>query len=134
MISIDLSSTVVVFDLDDTLYSEIDYYKSGLNEIIFIIDHIYGKKTADKIRNYEFSFDKKDVLQEIVFVLNLPMEVKESLLWMYRLHSPKIALSESISCVLSDLEKTCNPDRWKIDQSTTKNKFFEIKSFAVVYI
>ena len=107
MISIDLSSTVVVFDLDDTLYSEIDYHQSGLNEIIIEIDHIYGKNAADRFRNYEFSKSKKDVLQEIVYVLDLPIEVKESLLWMYRLHPPKIALSESNSCVLAELEISC---------------------------
>ena len=107
MTLIDISDTVIVFDLDDTLYAEIDYHQSGINEIIVSLGLIYGRSCEDELRKYTFKAGESNFLGEMVSVLNLPIAVKESLLWIYRLHSPKIALSESVANTLKNLEISC---------------------------
>ena len=107
MTSIDLSNTVVVFDLDDTIYSENDYFLSGVNEILMTISLIYGDLAASKLLNYDFERNREKFLQDIVSILDLPLITMESLLWIYRLHTPKIALSQSVAGVISKLELCC---------------------------
>jgi len=85
---LDLKDSVVVFDLDDTLYLEKDYQSSGYR---FIRDRVLD------LYQYDVShiIEKKgiDVLKSICRELNLPESSKESLLWLYRLHSPDIKLA-----------------------------------------
>lgn len=95
--------TVVVLDLDDTLYAEVDYQESGIEEVCRWVNSVYG-----------VSIERKDVIQsdatqndwlaEICRLAGLQQSVKESLLWVYRLHEPKICLSEKNKIFIKRLE------------------------------
>ncbi|MEZ9511775.1 HAD family hydrolase [Vibrio breoganii] len=98
-----LSDTTVVFDLDDTLYQEVDYQTSGYNSIIELCNSLYGIN-VDATVNQAIKA-KADVLEAITKELGLPNSVKESLLWQYRLHSPQISLLESIKVKLDFIKK-----------------------------
>ena len=83
-----LSNIVVVFDLDDTLYYELDYQESGYNAVIDLVSEVYE---CDKDRLHDLTKDGGDVLQRICDFIGVP-SAKESLLWTYRLHKPDIRL------------------------------------------
>lgn len=93
---------VIVFDLDDTLYKEIDYLKSAYHEIAdWFRDHygIYGL-WGEMLRYYG---EKKDVFQEIIDFYKRPVD-KEFLLEMYRAHQPDIQLDDDTRFALDDLK------------------------------
>jgi len=83
-----LSNIVVVFDLDDTLYYELDYQESGYNAVIDLVSEVYE---CDKDRLHDLTKDGGDVLQRICDFIGVP-SAKESLLWSYRLHKPDIRI------------------------------------------
>lgn len=97
-----LSETTVVFDLDDTIYSERDYQLSGYKSIIESCNLLYDVDITDTV--YSAINSNGDVLDEIVKQLGLSNNSKDSLLWLYRLHFPKISLSESTKLTLDFIQ------------------------------
>ena len=99
-----LNKWVIVFDLDDTLYSERDYFFSGINAVEEYITRIYKIQFNQKILKAH-----KDGISDLwswaCKELNLPNEVKETFLWIYRLHNPHILLNEKISSLFSIIKK-----------------------------
>ena len=102
----DLSKTVVVLDLDDTLYTEADYHESGMREVCAWVDALYGKLVAPELAVLLKS-GEPDLLGAIARVADLPMSVKDSLLWVYRLHAPIIELSDAIKDSIQTFEELC---------------------------
>lgn len=95
-----LVSCVVVFDLDDTLYLEKDYQASGFKSVIDLLCSLYPVRRQE----LEKIADKGgDVIGGFVDEVGYP-SIKESLLWHYRLHSPKIRLSDDVKNLLNLLE------------------------------
>lgn len=98
-----LEKYVVVFDLDDTLFPEIDYQKSGYE---------YLKLTLSKQFNTNINIDinkiikdkKHDFLRLLCERIRVPFSVKKSLLWQYRLHYPNINLRDDIKNLIQILE------------------------------
>lgn len=88
---LDLAHTVVVFDLDDTLYPEADYVKSGIR---YVCGRLRGLCGADVYPLVEADIREGcgDWLAAACGHAGLPASAKESLLWMYRLHAPDIRL------------------------------------------
>ena len=101
---LDISQSVVVFDLDDTLYKEADYQASGYKSVCEFVESLYGKHLAEKLEELRKS-QGKDFLGEVCAGAGLPSSAKESLLWIYRLHAPTIALSPDVASALKKLEK-----------------------------
>lgn len=95
--------TVVVLDLDDTLYEEADYHASGLAEVCHWIGSLYGIPVSAKLNELRES-GETDLLAGLCHLAELPLSVKESLLWIYRLHKPKISLTDEVSDFLRNLE------------------------------
>jgi putative hydrolase of the HAD superfamily len=91
---------VVVFDLDDTLYSEYDYQISGIKAVAREIIHLYGRDVQKELLNWHGQ-GERDVLGRVCQLLMLPEEVKDSLIWVYRLHNPDIELD----CVTAQVFK-----------------------------
>ncbi|PSU75670.1 2-haloalkanoic acid dehalogenase [Photobacterium phosphoreum] len=96
-------NSVWVFDLDDTLYKERDYQISGYDFIASLIKQIYQQDVNPIIK--QAIKDKKDVLQSICNYLNLPLSVKDSLLWQYRNHIPKLMLDDETKNTLFHIKK-----------------------------
>lgn len=99
--------TVVVFDLDDTLYPEIDYQTSGYLEVSRWIEEIVGVSFVRDIEMLRAN-NVPDILGALCELAGLPLSTKESLLWIYRLHRPAIRLSASVSQFLQKIRKNCS--------------------------
>ncbi len=79
---------VIVFDLDDTLYNEIDFVKSGFNEI----SKFLGDKKYFYFMWSEFCQNGSGKIFDSLiknFNLNIPLQ---KLIEIYRFHKPKIKL------------------------------------------
>lgn len=98
------SDTVFVLDLDDTLYPEIDYQTSGYLEVCRWLEEISGISLAQDLLSLR-ERNEHDVLGALCELAALPLGIKESLLWMYRLHVPKISLSASVTAFLQILRE-----------------------------
>lgn len=102
---------VICFDLDDTLYKEIDYLKSAYREIV---KYAAGQCTgcSDSVNNlaikaYNRMFDAyregQNAFEELNKFLGLELPISDYL-YIYRNHKPKIALSEDIVRTLEALK------------------------------
>ena len=88
------TNKVVVFDLDDTLYNEVDFLKSAYKEIsIKIVDDINVSNEVVYGDMLEYYYNKKNVFEEILLKYNSCLNLPE-LLNLYRNHKPQINLSE----------------------------------------
>ena len=81
---------VVVFDLDDTLYKEIDYLCSAYREIAVYLETAFSLPCVYDwmLEQYE---QKKDVFGDLIRTFHLSL-TKERLLSMYHNHIPDISL------------------------------------------
>ena len=95
-----LPNCVVVFDLDDTLYSEKDFQSSGFRALIELLSNLYkvDRKSLEKI-----VVKGGDVLQGFADEVG-DHSIKESLLWFYRLHTPDISLHSGVKSLFELLE------------------------------
>jgi putative hydrolase of the HAD superfamily len=101
----DLKNTVVVFDLDDTLYPEADYVESGVRFICNKIQALYGLDIYGTVSMALEQDPKVDWLALACELTKLPSTAKESFLWMYRLHIPDIALSAPCQQALQTIRR-----------------------------
>src|SRR5438045_223914 len=83
-----------VFDLDDTLYPEIDYLKSAYKQIAKELEVTTGKNIYDKMLKLYHS--KKNAFEWIIATYSPSNSniTKEYLLQLYRIHQPTISLSK----------------------------------------
>lgn len=96
---------VVVFDLDDTLYKEMDYLKSAYHEIADYVE----KESS----NYDV-YDKmiawweagENVFGNLISSCHLDVTVND-LLDIYRKHQPQICLDETTRSIINQLLQTC---------------------------
>jgi putative hydrolase of the HAD superfamily len=97
---ISLAETVVVLDLDDTLYPEADYQDSGLRAVCGLVAKLYGKAPSAE---QALARRPDDPLGAICEIAEVPDSVKSSLLWMYRLHTPDISLAPRVAAAIYEL-------------------------------
>ena len=103
---------VVCFDLDDTLYKEIDYLKSAFQEIAeYAAAHREG--CSDSVRMLSIKAYKR-MLDSYQYGLNAFTELNRFLgvglpisdyLYIYRNHKPKITLSKDVTNTLDALKR-----------------------------
>ncbi len=92
---------VIVFDLDDTLYSEKDYVRSGYQAIY----RGYGRiKDLDKKLWTAFEAKKPAIDQVLKDEGYYSEELKQRLLEIYRSHLPNISLYAGVEKMLVDLK------------------------------
>lgn len=96
---------VVVLDLDDTLYNEVEYVLSGIAAVTAQINGIYNSALSTELAD-AYLDGNSDVWGLACSLLGLPTQTKESFLWMYRLHAPTIALSPQVVGWLDRLRQT----------------------------
>jgi putative hydrolase of the HAD superfamily len=98
-------STVIVFDLDDTLYKEIDYVKSGIEAVLQLLSatNILSQSDVDTFaKNVDL---KSGVIDQLCHQFDFDAKLKETLIWCYRLHVPLIKLETETSAVLAWAEE-----------------------------
>ncbi len=95
-----MNSKVFVFDLDDTLYKEIDFLKSGYKRISLLLEN----KNCDYLANQMFSWFKAgdDVFEKLMIKYDV---TKELLLNTYRYHFPDISIENDVILLLNVLRK-----------------------------
>ena len=97
----------IVFDLDDTLYPEISYVKSGFCEVGKEIERRFGIADAsDKLWQY-FSVDKNDVYGRVLSDSGVRFDKSDiaDLVEIYRTHNPKIELFDDTEKALISLRE-----------------------------
>ncbi len=102
-----MSIKLVIFDLDDTLYPEIEFVMSGFREVSKII-----AKDFKISCNYIFKMLKNEYKKDRKFVFNRVIEEFESydvdyvkkLVDIYRTHKPKINLYDDVNKILPILK------------------------------
>jgi putative hydrolase of the HAD superfamily len=96
---------VFVFDLDDTLYKEVDYLKSAFREIASFLEFNYG---LSEVYNKLFYYwqNGENAFENVIKEGHLPLHV-EDLLKMYRAHRPQITLGKDTRQVLDQLHQEC---------------------------
>ena len=102
---------VIIFDLDDTLYDEVDYCKSGLYAAAgFLAETIEDLAVDDIFNAFWEQFCKGNQTQTFNFAIeklgfSYNDELIEELIKSYREHKPKIKLPEDSLAVLKQLRK-----------------------------
>lgn len=101
-----MKSKTVIFDLDDTLYNEVDYLLSAYKEIsYFLSTHINNEKKSEDI--YDFMCDAyqkgSDVFTATLHHLEINNLTNDDLLRIYRNHIPLINLSSETISLLDNL-------------------------------
>ena len=102
---------VICFDLDDTLYKEIDYLKSAYREIAeYAAGHCEGCSDCVgilAIKAYNRMLDAyregMNAFEELNKFLGLELPISD-FLYIYRTHKPKIALTEYVEQTLDALK------------------------------
>lgn len=96
---------VVVFDLDDTLYKEIDFLKSGYRKVAELVAKRFG---YDAVAIYDQLLSWYDEGENAFACLNETYAIDnpiEDYLNVYRYHHPSITLSQDVKDVLTALKK-----------------------------
>ena len=86
------NNSVLVLDLDDTLYKESDYVLSGINHIAKLLKKTTQQDIKERLLRFHQSNPQGDFLEIACQLTALPSSSKESLLWAYRNHYPAISL------------------------------------------
>jgi putative hydrolase of the HAD superfamily len=81
----------VVFDLDDTLYPERDYVRSGFDYLGRLVERLYHTPFQQPLREAEQS-GCRDPLAQALQAAGLPASLKEHLILAYRYHQPSLTL------------------------------------------
>ena len=90
----------VIFDLDDTLYPEIEYVKSGFEIVANYLVSKYGFKKKDLIKRMLTILDKQgrgrifNILLEDLGIYSQDMVML--LVYLYRSHNPTIGLFKDV--------------------------------------
>jgi len=95
---------VVVFDLDDTLYNEIDYLKSAFHEIAEFVETEYCISGVYAFMKQTYR-QEKNVFEAINQKYSLDIPVSKYLS-IYRNHIPNIQLDNTTKNVLETLQKS----------------------------
>lgn len=89
MKTINPETAVIVFDLDDTLYSEYEYKLSGIRAVVDTIVALYPDWNSDDLWR-SIDPDGKDWLDRLCHHCGFNESEKQVLLWQYRLHRPTL--------------------------------------------
>ncbi len=96
------SNSVLVFDLDDTLYKEIEFLKSAFLEIGKVLTDEIGRDVSkEMIRRYHSG---KEVFEWIIENHRVQSKSKEELIKIYRDHKPDIHLSTEVAEKLKEIK------------------------------
>lgn len=92
---------VIVFDLDDTLYDEIDFVKSGFKEVSLYLKH---KDYYDFMLNVFKKEGSGKVFNRLIDKYDLNVSIQK-LIEIYRFHTPSISLDDITKEVLTFTKK-----------------------------
>jgi len=100
--------SLIIFDLDDTLYPEMEFVKSGFKKIshTISIDFGFDEKDIFELLLKEFSKSRKYVFNRVLSLLNISdIDYLNKLISIYRSHEPEIHLYEDAKNILPRLKE-----------------------------
>lgn len=100
-----MRKNVVVFDLDDTLYKEIDFLKSGYRKVAELVAKQYGydaRAIYDQLLKWYYNGENAFACMNEEYGFGNPIN---EYLDIYRYHHPTITLSEETRVTLSKLKE-----------------------------
>lgn len=94
-----------MFDLDDTLYPEINYVKSGFAEVVRFLEAKVMIDASELSRFMETSFKecRTNVFDQVIEKFAINEVTVSDLITVYKSHQPKIKLSIRVEKILSQL-------------------------------
>ena len=93
-------TTVVGFDLDDTLYNEIDFLRSAFLEIAKNLHHDWHDLYENMLLNYHSGLDVFQKLSQ-----QFRKTTKKELITTYRSHNPEIVPFAGVKKLFADIKK-----------------------------
>jgi putative hydrolase of the HAD superfamily len=93
----------VVFDLDDTLYDEIDYVRSGFRAVAIAVRQRYNADCEALLQERLETRLLSDAFQHAALDLNLPADAPAFMRETYRAHEPSIRLRAGLGNLLAGL-------------------------------
>jgi len=134
--------TVIVFDLDDTLYDELDFVKSGFNEVSEFLSKKFNipKNKCYEIMINELQYGRGEIFDNTLKKYNIfSKKLVKQCISRYRSHKPKIHLFHSaIKClkkldifplyIVTDGNKIVQKNKVKALKIQKKVKFIFITS------
>lgn len=118
-------NTTVVFDLDDTLYYELDYLISAYKEIAFFLDEEQYKMLFSVM--FSMYRNQLDVFDFLVGKYEVN---KQDLVEKYRNHKPNIYLSEGVLNVIKSIKE----NRGKVAIITDGRKITQMNKIRALQI
>jgi putative hydrolase of the HAD superfamily len=104
MQKISVKDTVFVFDLDDTLYSEREYERSGISFVYYYLRN-NGVKFPEAIELETLLINRKQWIEKLIKSFEIPRIVtREKILDLYRGHRPSIFLYPDAKGLLNQLK------------------------------
>lgn len=98
-----MPSKVVVFDLEDTLYQEIDFLKSGYHAVADYLTKSFGIHDLFVEMMEAYQAGEKDVFKKVLDHHHLNID-KSELTDVYRYHIPQIHLDSKVRYVLEQFQ------------------------------
>lgn len=92
----------IIFDLDDTLYKEIDYLKSAYQFIDKLLQEEIGDSIYDEMLKMYYA--KISVFDKIITKYNIQKYTVQDLVYVYRYHIPQIKLGQGVFEFLTKLK------------------------------
>lgn len=99
--------SAIFFDLDDTLFNEIDYIKSGFLFVSKYLEEIINVDymTINKDLLSMYYIDKNNLFDQYLQKFNIGKSViNDNCIQLYRTHPPKIQMSEDMCHLLKELK------------------------------
>lgn len=92
----------VVFDMDDTLYGEKEYVRSGYRQIAKILPQV--QRAEEKL--WKFFEDKKPAIDELLKTESIESEeIKQACIRTYRFQKPEIHLYNGVKEMIQEMRK-----------------------------
>jgi putative hydrolase of the HAD superfamily len=98
------NKSVVVFDLDDTLYKEVEYLKSAFREIAQVLKKETGQNLLERMMG--LYRDDKEVFGTIIKEYQIQTYTQNDLIEIYRNHKPDLHLEDHIADKLNEIKNS----------------------------
>lgn len=130
---------ILVFDLDDTLYNEMDFVISGFNSVSSYLSDTYGlPSTAEDMCNILAKYGRGQIFNSILSKYNIfSIKKLKKCISIYRYHQPNIRLFDSArQCIrrFSSYPKYIVTDGNKLVQANKINALNIKHMFTGIYI
>ncbi|MEO1263444.1 MAG: HAD family hydrolase [Bacteroidota bacterium] len=129
-------NSIIVFDLDDTLYKEIDFLKSAYVHIAKLLEKNIGKNIYEEM--IALYLNKESTFDIIKSTYSFPYTIKD-LVEIYRFHKPTIQLNQDVFRFINSLRNAKIPlglitDGRSLSQRNKLNALGLTDAFEIIVI